>query len=214
MLGTRPRPLRNPLEPVSTAVDVITGLAVLLLILGGLTEPQPALGEGPVCTKLPILYGPSASAAATAKLVGVAPGSHAVSNAAFAVCTDHPDALLRLAGILMALPPLVLFLGALWLLRRLLRSAGRPGKLYSLDTARRLRFLGWYLTGGAIAAAVIESAASGVAMAQQTAYISWAPSNVSLTGLLFLLAAGLAVLTLGRVMRIGVGMRDDLDGTI
>jgi hypothetical protein len=211
MLGTRA--VRSPLEPITTGVGCLTDLTIVLLIIGVLTRPQPALGGGPVCTTVPVDSGPGDPVSHQwVRMLGVAHGSHAISASTLSVCANHPDAFLRTTGMLMSMPLLVLFLSSLWLLRRFLKAAARPGRLYSLDSARRLRFLGWYLAGGAVLVGIIESVASGVVLAQQTTGVAWGPTELRFPWFAFLV--GLGVITCARVMRIGVTMREDLDGTV
>lgn len=201
-------PARDPLRPIRTGIYWLTRLVI---VGAGFLVHQSALGQGPVCVPVPVDLGRGSSFRA-ASFLGVARGSQAMRSNAITVCADHPGAALRMAGMLMSLPTLLLFLGFLLLIRRLLTAASRPGALYSPDTARRLRFLGWYLTAGAVAAGIIETAASGVALADQTS-LSWFPPgefHLSVSTLL----VGLGLITVARVMRIGVTMREDLDGTV
>ena len=184
MLGTRA--VRSPLEP-------ITGVGVPYRPNYRLADhrrsDQTAAGPG---RRTGLHDGPGRLGAGRS---GLAPVGH-----------------LRTTGMLMSLPLLVLFLSSLWLLRRFLRAAGRPGRLYSLDSARRLGFLGWYLAAGAVLAGIIESVASGVVLAQQTSGVAWGPTELRFPWFAFLV--GLGVITCARVMRIGVTMREDLDGTV
>jgi hypothetical protein len=164
-----------------------------------------------VCVPVPVYFGPDSPIRAPSFL-GVAKGSEAVGSNAISVCADHPDGALRMAGMLMSLPSLVLFLSFLVLIRRLLKAAGRPGALYSPDPARRLRVLGWYLTVGAVAAGIIETAAEGAAVADQTSLSWFNPSEFHLS--VPALLVGLGLITVATVVRIGVTMREDLDGTV
>jgi Protein of unknown function (DUF2975) len=207
-------PARDPLGPIRTGIGWLTGLVIVGAILDLLFAQQPALGQGPVCVPVsadPLMTLPSGNIASS---LGVARGSYVLGNSAVTVCADHPGGALRVAGMLMSLPTLVLFLGFLVLIRRLLTAASRPGALYSLDTARRLRFLGWYLTAGAAAAGIIETIAKYVAIADQTSlYITdLIPSGFHLS--VSTLLVGLGLISVARVMRIGVTMREDLDGTV
>jgi hypothetical protein len=89
-------------------------------------------------------------------------------------------------------------------------TASPPSLVASGDL--NLRFLGWYLAGGAVLAGIIESLASGVVLAQQTSGVAWSPTELRFPWFAFLV--GLGVITCARVMRIGVTMREDLDGTV
>jgi Protein of unknown function (DUF2975) len=206
-------PARDPLEPIRTGIGWLTGLVIVGAILG-IFEYQPALGQGPVCAPVPGMTGPGSPIrdARLLGVLGVAKGSQVAVNGAVTVCANHPGSVLRVAGMLMSLPTLVLFLSFLVLIRRLLKAASRPGALYSPDTARRLRFLGWYLTAGAVVAGIIESAARGAALADQTSLSWFDPGEFHLP--VSTLLVGLGLISVARVMRIGVTMREDLDGTV
>jgi hypothetical protein len=200
------RPPGNPLEPIATTVGCVTTLLVVLLLLSLLVH-QASWGNGPVCTSVSpsdatIFGGP-------VSVPGLAAGSHASLGSA-SICTNRPASALRLAGLLAAWPYTLLWLAFLLQLRGLLRSASRPGGLYSAVTAARLHALGWLLTGGGIAAAIIESAAKITIFTRLVHYpgLGWfEPGQVNLI-------SGLTLLTIARVMRLGATMREELDVTI
>jgi hypothetical protein len=78
-----------------------------------------------------------------------------------------------------------------------------------------MRTLGWLLTLGGLAASVIESAARIVIFTRLVQYPgrNWLAAgqvNFSFTTLI----TGLALITLARVMTLGVKMRDELDVTV
>ncbi len=213
MRATPQRP-RNPLEPVSTAVATATGLVALFIGLS-LFVPSQGWGHGPVCTTAPYLSVPLTRAQTSEVAVtGLARTSQS-SIQDVSICASHPGALLRLAGVLTSLPSLALLLGALIIVRRLLRAAERPDGLYTLDTARRVRFLGWFLTVGALTAAILESVARTVVLTSQIHYpgVNWLETDQ--WGLpVATLLAGLVMITLARIMSVGVTMRQELDVTI
>ncbi len=131
------------------------------------------------------------------------------------LCASHPDTVQRLAGLLAAWPSVILWVGFLVQIRGLLRIASQPGGLYSLPTAARLRRLGWFLTAGALAAAIIQTAANLVILLSQIHYpgLNWfQPDKLHLS--VSALLAGLALITVARVMRVGVTMREELDVTV
>ena len=89
---------RNPLEPIATTVGCMTMLLVAVLLLSLLVR-QASWGNGPVCTSV---SGNDATIFSRPVAVpGLAPGAHA-SLGSVTICTNHPKAALRLAGLLVA----------------------------------------------------------------------------------------------------------------
>ena len=205
------RPARNPLEPIARAVGFAITLFVALLLLSLLVH-QASWGNGPVCSSVSandasIFGGP-------ASVPGVAPGSHA-SLGSVAICANNPTSGLRVAGLLVTWPYTVLWLVFLFRLKRLLRAASLPGELYSPVTASRLRVLGWLLTLGGLAAGIIESAAKITIFTRLIHYrgLGWfEPTQISFS--VTTLITGLTLITVARVMLLGVKMREELDVTV
>ena len=103
--------------------------------------------------------------------------------------------------------------GALWLLLRFLRAAALKGP-YDQAVPGRLTALGWYLP---VAAAIV---ATVVALARSTLLAAMFESSASWTSLwvgafpLWSAFAGATALTFARILRIGVRMHEDLEGTV
>lgn len=209
MRGTRPP--RDPLEPITSTVGCLTGLTVVVLLLSLLVH-QAAWGNGPVCTTvspdgIPLRFFRLAVA-------GQVPESQATIGTVN-LCVNHPGTWLRLAGLLATWPAGILWLGFLVEIRGLLKIASRPGGLYSLATAARVRRLGWFLTIGALAAGVIQTVANVTIFLSQIHYpgLTWfQPDKLHLS--VTTVVAGLTLITVARVMRVGVTMREELDVTI
>jgi hypothetical protein len=205
------RPPRNPLEPIATTVGCATTLLMALLLLSLLVH-QASWGNGPVCTLVShndatIFDGP-------VSVPGLAAGSHA-SLGTVSICANSPASALRLAGLLAAWPCTLLWLAFLLRLRGLLKAASLPGALSSAATAGRLRALGWLLTGGGIAAGIIESAANITILTSLVHYpgLGWfEPGQINFSFITLIL--GLTLITIARVMRLGAMMREELDATI
>jgi hypothetical protein len=143
---------------------------------------------------------------------GLARGVQAMAgNVIF--CANSPDVSLRLAGLLAAWPTALLWLVFLLRLHGLMRAASRPGGLYAPVTATRLRTLGWTMTAGAIAVAVLQSAANKIIAGRLVpgSGYGWF-DHVTLPYAAFFV--GLALLTIARVMRLGAAMREELDVTV
>jgi hypothetical protein len=206
------RPPRNPLEPIATTVGCAIPLLLVVLVLS-LFVHQAAWGNGPVCATVSA-NDASIFEGGPVSLPGVASGAHA-SLASAVICTDHPTAALRAAGQLAVWPYLVLWLVFLWRLRGLLKAAALPGGLYSPATASRLRMLGWLLTAGGLAASAIESAAKIMIFTRVVDFpgLSWfEPAQISFS--FTTLITGLTLITVARVMILGVKMREELDVTV
>ncbi|HEY2553559.1 MAG TPA: DUF2975 domain-containing protein [Streptosporangiaceae bacterium] len=173
---------------------------------------QALWGNGPVCAYVSpndaSLFGGPVS------VQGLAAGSHA-SLARVQICTSNPASSLRLAGAIAEWPYLALWGIFLFRLNRLMKSASQPGGIYSAATAARLRGLGWLMTGGGIAAGVIGSAAKIFIFTRLVHYpgLGWfAPFQVNFS--FSTLIVGLTLITVARVMRLGVTMREELDVTV
>jgi hypothetical protein len=150
----------------------------------------------------------------TAIIGAMVRGSYAKRSDLIQVCTDHPGWLLRVAGVVGALPWLVLLLGGIALGRRVVQSAGRPGGLYAPQTASRVLTLGRFLVAGSVIGWVVTTAAQVTITWSQVHGMGFIPldslASVPFTSLLL----GVVMLTLARVMRVGVAMRDELDATV
>jgi hypothetical protein len=202
---------RNPLEPIATTVGCMTMLLVGALLLS-LFVHQAAWGNGPVCTS--VSANDASTFARPVSVPHVAPGAHA-SLGSVTICTNHPTSALRLAGFLVAWPYTVLWLIFLFRLNGLLKAASLPGGLYSPVTASRLRGLGWLLTLGGVAASIIQSAARIMIFTSLIRYpgLGWfEPGQIDFSFTTFIV--GLTLITVARVMSLGVKMREELDVTV
>jgi hypothetical protein len=192
----------------------VTGLLVVLLLLSLLLH-QAAWGNGPVCASVSnndLIAGISG----TVSTPTAAPGSQA-TVAAVNICTSNPAVTVRLAGLFAVWPYILVWLIFLLRLGRVLKSASRPGGLYSPATAAGLRALGWLLVAGGIGAGVIESAANITIFTHLVTYRGhhldgFEPAQVHFS--VGTLLAGLALLSAARIMRQGVAMREELDATV
>jgi len=205
------RPQRNPLEPIATTVGCMTMLLVAVLLLSLLVR-QASWGNGPVCTSV---SGNDASIfSRPVAFPGVARGAHASLGSA-TICANRPTSVLRLAGLLVAWPYTVLWLVFLLRLKGLLKAASLPGGLYSPLTASRLRWLGWLLTLGGLAASIIQSSAK-VAIFTSLIHYRWRGQFVlgQISFSFTTLIIGLTLITVARVMSLGVKMREELDVTV
>lgn len=211
--------VRNPLEPMSTAVTIVVTLIAVLMgagLLGALFADGVhvlGIGDTSVCvtdttTSADVGEGPTPG-------FEPAPGATASLNAHPNYCTDAPSTVQSMLNTATQLAPFVFTVGALLLVLQLIRSAECDG-LYTAQTAERLRRLGWWLLAGSVLAAIavstaekalIHSLSRGSGISTVSGLWSWdAPFMAILTGL--------GVLSFARIMRVGVTMREDLDGTV
>ena len=105
-------------------------------------------------------------------------------------------------------------LGALYLAQRLARTAARDG-VYTAQAARLLLILGWWLLAGGLVATVTEAFARMNLLGQLVTWnVDWGPWPVAWSVSWPVVWIGLGLITFARVMRIGAGMRADLEGTV
>ncbi|WP_406375998.1 DUF2975 domain-containing protein [Streptomyces sp. NBC_00647] len=212
--------VRNPLEPMSSAVKGIVTLMAVLMVAGvvglfvdGVNVHVFGIGEKSVCVMdesatvgggevPPMEFKP-------------APGATIQLDAHPNYCTDDPTTAQSLLHTTGLVPPFVFSVGAFLLVLRLIRGAEGDG-LYTARTAGRLRTLGWWLLAGSVIAAITESTTEQSLVHS----LSRNTDDSAVTGLLtwdmpyMAILTGLGVLSFARVMRIGIAMREDLDGTV
>ena len=185
--------------------SVTFGLAVLcgLAFLG--TAATHMLDDGAVCVKT----GFWANASFGPDGLPVGQGVKASSSTA-RLCQDDPSVGQRAADLGGELPWLLFGALALLLFSRLLTGVLRQGP-FTDTVARRLSALGWFVTVGTPLAGLV------VGWSQSWLAGSMSPvmdSGPGLSGPMALVLAGLAAVILGRIMREGVRMREDIEATI
>jgi hypothetical protein len=144
---------------------------------------------------------------------GLAPGVQAAWNGAV-LGTAHPTVGQGLAFALTLLPPGLFRVGALYLAMRLARTAARDS-LYTVQAARLVLFLGWWLLAGGLVASMAEGFARihlvGLLVTWPVDWVHWPASwGVSWPVEWF----GLGLIIFARIMRVSAGMRADLEGTV
>ena len=144
---------------------------------------------------------------------GLSPGVRATWNTA-SLCTAHPTAGQALAFALTLLPLGLLRLGALYLVMRLARTAARDG-VYTPQFARLLLILGWWLLAGGLVATVAGAFARMNLLGQLVTWnVEWGQWHWAWSVSWPVVFIGLGLIIFARVMRIGAGMRADLEGTV
>lgn len=208
--------VRNPLEPFMSTVMVVTGLVAAMVgisVVATIFGSGSILGWGSPNACVEMLNGTMRTSSDPVRVLDLPPGS-SVYPSVVRLCIEHPSVGQRIGATLTQLPSQLVFFGFLLLVNRILNGARATG-LYTTELVRRLRFLGWYLALGALAASIIEALALGSVLASQTpdredwlsGFREWDPSWA-------MIISGLALITISRIMRIGAAMRDDLAGTV
>ncbi|MFJ6464796.1 DUF2975 domain-containing protein [Streptomyces sp. NPDC091387] len=191
--------LMSALSTVTFGLAVLSGLAFLGT---GVTR---MLDDGAVCVET----GFWANARLASDGLPVAKGVEA-SGSLTRLCQDSPSVGQRAADLGGELPWLLFGALALLLFSRLLTSVLRQGP-FTEAVARRLTALGWFVTVGTPLAGLV------VGWSRSWLVGSMAPgvgSGPTVTGPMVLVLAGLAGVILGKIMREGARMREDLEGTI
>jgi hypothetical protein len=211
------------LDRLATAVTwvfwffaVLTALQVILALTrtGTLFSNVPNSPPGPHA-RVWVTIAPPLLQHAGSMLIhsGLAPGVQASWNGAI-LGTAHPTAGQGLAFAITLLPAGLLRVGALYLAMQLARTAARDG-VYTVRAARLVLFLGWWLLAGGLVASLAAGFARlnllGLLVTWQVDWVHWPSSwGVSWPVEWF----GLGLIIFARVMRIGAGMRADLEGTV
>jgi hypothetical protein len=211
------------LERLATAVTwvfwffaVLTTLQVILALTRSGTLFGPVLNSQPgPPPRVWVTIAPPLLQHAGGVLIhsGLAPGVQASWNGAI-LGTAHPTAGQALAFAVTLLPAGLLRVGTLYLAMRLARTAARDG-VYTIQAARLVLFLGWWLLAGGLVAAVAEGFARvhllGLLVTWHVDWAHWPASwGVSWPVEWF----GLGLIIFARIMRVSAGMRADLEGTV
>ncbi|MFK0239118.1 DUF2975 domain-containing protein [Streptomyces vinaceus] len=179
-------------------------LAVLCALAFVGTAVTHILDDGAVCAKTDFWH--------NATLEGGLPVGAGVkaSSSTARLCQDSPSAGQRAADLGNLLPWWLFGSVALLLFSRLLAAVVREGP-FTAPVASRISSLGWFLTAGTPVAGLI------VGWSQSWLVGSMAPmigSGPAISGSMVLVLVGLATVIMGKIMREGVHMREDLEGTI
>ncbi len=216
----KPRKRLQPLATVMTWVFWIAVLSSVTTVMRTLTGQGPLFGAhigGPS----PALRGICLSAAQallphTASALGQSGLSLGVRAAwdSASVCAAHPSFGQSLAAAIAVLPVDLFRLGALYLAMRLARVAVRDG-VYSDQAARLLAVVGWWLLAGGLVATLAEAFARLNLLGQLVTWpVDWGQWSVAWSVSWPVAWTGLGLIVFARVMRVGVVMRADLEGTV
>jgi hypothetical protein len=125
------------------------------------------------------------------------------------LCTGTPSTEQRWWYSLEQLPGTATGIAVVLTTYLVLRQAQRHG-LYSPGIATRIRFLGWFLIAASVLSPTMEVYASHklwATMADGAMPTEWSP-------VWLFLFAGIALLSLARIMAVGTAMREDLEGVV
>ena len=198
-------PWRSSMAPIRTLT------AFYVLILAALAT---MVSSGPVCEPAdswPFLPAEHSGYGA----VGVKPGVTTSISAAMSACVQHPTAGQHILYLLTFAYVPVLVAAFLQVLT--LNVIGGQAEPFTQRLARRLGIAGWFLAAGSIGAFVVAGSArvtlldSMVSGTGRDSFLLLLPSP-----LMFLppVAAGTALVAVGRLLRKGTGMREELQGLV
>ncbi|MFD6337974.1 DUF2975 domain-containing protein [Streptomyces sp. NPDC060131] len=191
--------LTRTLASVTFVLAVLSGLA-----FAG-TAVTRMLDDGAVCVQT----GFWANASLVPDSLPIGKGVEA-SGSATRLCQDSPSAGQRAADLGGELPWLLFGSLALLLFSQLLKAVLERGP-FTEAVSRRLTVVGWFVAAGTPLAGLV------VGWSQSWLVGSMAPivgSGPTVSGSLVLVLPGLAAVIMGKIMRDGVRMREDLEGTI
>jgi hypothetical protein len=223
MIHEEPGEWRRPTEPLGGTVRILAVFMLMVVVLGlvlplmrGGSSALGGVGDAAVCVTQPNeTYGSSAWTASNGFPYTPKAGAMININAALQACNQHPSLSQRTLATARTLPNTLMWLGVLFLLWRLVRTAERYGP-FTLATARLLRFLGWFIIGGTIIAGFVEDAATDALLSSMLrnfngSFADFLPVN---SGMIIAMLAGVVALTFARIVRVGARMDEDLQGTV
>jgi hypothetical protein len=194
----------GPLRPLARVITWLFGLSALLIVIANVAALGwlPGTGVAPACADV---TGPT----------GPLPAGSTLTSDGIQVCTDTPSTLQRLAGMGHQVPQALFALGALLLLLRFLRTAAHQCP-YADPIPGALVWLGWFVLIGAPLSNLLFTLSQHYL---RTTLVTGAPAGDWLSQWgngypWWSLAVGVAVLVFAHILRIGVTMRADLEGTV
>ncbi|MEU7576692.1 DUF2975 domain-containing protein [Streptomyces sp. NPDC041068] len=191
--------LTRTLAALTFALALLSGLA---FIGTGFTH---MLDDGAVCVET----GFWRNASLGPEGLPINKGVEASSSAA-RLCQDDPSVGQRAADLGSQLPWLLFAFLALLFFSRLLKAVVLEGP-FTDAVARRLTVLGWCVAVGAPLAGLVAGWSHSWLVGSMAPIVGSGPT---VAGPQVLVLAGLAAVIMGKIMREGVRMREDLEGTI
>jgi hypothetical protein len=210
---------RGLTEPLRSVTYVFGGLVLALAAITTITTFTGAgtiggFGRGPVCVTQPgSWYG--GSDWAPQFHIATQPGASVSINGTLQACAPHPSFYQRLLYTLTGLPSVLVWTGVLLLLWWLVRTATRNGP-FTLPVATGMRWLGWLIIIGSLAAASAQGAATDALLNSllraQNSFGDAVPRFLSVLPVPLL--AGATVLTFARIIRRGAAMDEEIQATV
>ncbi|MFM9368378.1 DUF2975 domain-containing protein [Streptomyces sp. Da 82-17] len=190
--------LTKTLASVSMGLAALSGLAFAGTALTHMTD------DGAVCVETGFWAN-----AALKDALPIADGVEASSTAA-RLCQEAPSVGQRAADLGGQLPWLLFGALTLLLFARLLDAVVDKGP-FTDTVAQRLSVLGWFVTVGTPVAGLVVGWSHSWLVGSMAPIVGSGPT---VSGPQVLILAGLAALIMGKIMREGVRMREDLEGTV
>ncbi|GAA2129595.1 hypothetical protein GCM10009760_01000 [Kitasatospora kazusensis] len=190
--------LTRTLASATFALATLCGLAFVgtgvthLLDHGAVCVQTGFWTNAPLADPLPIGSGVQASASAAR------------------LCRSSPSVGQRAAELGSELPWLLFGTLALLFFSQLLKAVLEQGP-FTESVSRRLSALGWFVTAGTLLTGLVAGWSQSWLVGSMAPIVGSGPT---LTGPLVLVLGGLAAVIMGKIMREGVRMREDLEGTI
>ena len=214
---------RKPLEPIASIVGFLLAMMAALTLLfacvivfgngnGNGTSTVSFLGLGR--SAAPTVTVPVIELRGATKVYGwhVRPEVF-VQPSDYRLDITAPDVAQRIWYTLSGLSSLLLYVGGLLLARRIISRARRDG-IFTLATARGLRSLGWFLVGGSLVGMVVSEVANNRLLATMvTNHVGWITFHFWHVPWAMLIFGG-TLLSIARVMCIGMEMNDELAATV
>ena len=211
---------RKLTEPLGTVTGVF-GAFVLVITALGVVAALVGFGsfggfgrQAIICATQPnTFYGGSDW---TAHLgVAAQPGVTLSVNGTLQACASHPSVYQRLMYTFTSAPSELVWAALLFLVWRLVRAADRTGP-FTQPVATRMRWLGWVVLVGALTATAVQGAATDALLnTLLKAQTSFGDTWSTLPRILPVpLLAWAVLLTFARIIRLGVAMDEDIQGTV
>ncbi|WP_345456959.1 DUF2975 domain-containing protein [Nocardioides marinquilinus] len=213
-------PRRDPLAPVETVISLVLTLCATLLVLqvvlsvAAAFDPDATVGPGPTCAVVGEneRHDLRAEGASQSEL-GFSDGVATYEPENVEVCLDDPNGWQAGAGVVVGSIGFLEFAVAIFLLRRVVRTARRDG-LFVPATVGEIRRLGHVLLAFVVLGPLVTVAGTWVVVAPTDVSVDL-PDLLVLVGVpwvLLLVAAG--VVTVARVLDHAAELQDDVDHTV